>query len=145
MKRIFCFSLIVLSLLCGSPSNVIFADQNSPAILINGDTIHLKQAPIVVDGRTLVPFRSIFEIFKVNVNWDDTSKTITAVHGDTIAKLQVGSKVAFVNDKPIELEIPAQIVESTTMVPLRFVNELLGFQTDWDQSNNTINIIIPQK
>lgn len=47
-----------------------------PSIIINGEEKSLDVAPVVIDGRTLVPIRAISEALMLNVDWDETTKTV---------------------------------------------------------------------
>ncbi len=47
-----------------------------PGIIIDGTEKALDVAPIVIDGRTLVPVRAVSEAFNLNVDWDETTKTV---------------------------------------------------------------------
>ena len=48
----------------------------------NGAGFELLAAPVVVDGRTLVPVRFISESFGLNVNWESTTKTVVINSGE---------------------------------------------------------------
>lgn len=55
--------------------------------------------------------------------------------------LVVGQKVATINDKKIPLDVPAQIINGRTMVPLRFITEAFGCKVNWVSSEGKITII----
>ncbi len=40
----------------------------------------------------------------------------------------------------VELSEPAQIVNSRTLIPLRFVSESLGYKVDWNGETQEIDI-----
>ncbi len=117
-------------------------------IYIDGQLVSFSQQPIIQNGTTLVPMRSIFEALGATVNWDEKTKTINAGKpGGNSIILTIDSKVAVVNsyqanvpDKTIELNIPAKIINQTTYVPLRFVGEALGDTVVWDGETNSIKI-----
>lgn len=43
---------------------------------INGENINLDCAPLIVDGRTLVPVRAVSEAFKTKVDWIESERTV---------------------------------------------------------------------
>jgi endonuclease YncB( thermonuclease family) len=49
-----------------------------------------------------------------------------------VIKLTIGKAVAYINGKPVMLDVPGRIIEGRTMVPLRFVGEGLGAGIKWD-------------
>ncbi|MBE7046975.1 MAG: copper amine oxidase N-terminal domain-containing protein [Ruminococcaceae bacterium] len=96
--------------------------------------------PQIVDGRTLVPMRGIFEEFGAEIMWEQSTRTVTAKVGDKAIVLIVDNPVAKVNDADVTLDVAAQIVDGRTMVPVRFVAEALGCNVDWDGDTRTVII-----
>lgn len=54
--------------------------------------------------------------------------------------LPVGSTTATVSGETVTLDVPAQIVDGRTMVPLRFIAESLGMEVHWDNATKTVHI-----
>lgn len=115
--------------------------QAQPKVILDGSLLVFDVPPIIEDGRTLVPLRTIFEALGAMVEWDGDTQTVTAVKGDTEVKLVIGGQ-AFKNGIPVSLDVPARIISDRTMVPLRFVAEAMGCAVEWDNDTQTINIII---
>ena len=114
--------------------------QPSIKIIIDGETQTLAQKPTVIQGTTMVPFRSVFEKLGANVQWDSNSKKVTAQKEDTKIVLTIGNKVGYVNNTQVHLPVPAYVLNGNTMVPLRFISETLGASVKWDSQNDTITI-----
>jgi subtilisin family serine protease len=55
--------------------------------------------------------------------------------------LQINNKTAYVDNKPVELDVAPKIENNRTLVPLRFVAENLGCKVEWNQNTKTITII----
>nr|WP_218154790.1 copper amine oxidase N-terminal domain-containing protein [Paenibacillus sp. UNC496MF] len=90
----------------------------------------------------MVPFRKVFESLKMNVNWDSTTKHITATEDDLIIKMTLGSLKATVNEKEYALtQSPFDSLDGTVYVNLRFISEAVGATVSWDnvQKIATIN------
>jgi hypothetical protein len=136
MKSLCGVLIIVLALLIG---NITFA-QEEIRVEYNGDEVTFDVNPFLKDGRTMVPFRKVFEVLGADVSWDSSTNTVTAVNGLTEIKLQVGSKNATVNGKNIILDVPPMIINGRTVVPLRFVSENCGAQVEWDSASKTVYI-----
>ena len=94
----------------------------------------------IINDRTLVPLRSIFEALGASVSWDGENKIVTAVKGDIIITIQIGNKTMNVNSRQKELDVPAQIIDNRTLVPARAISEALGCQVDWDSGSKTVYI-----
>ncbi|WP_099190757.1 stalk domain-containing protein [Tepidibacter mesophilus] len=138
MKKIIkLFTLIFL--ISFSVSNVSFA-ENPIKVILNNKALHFDVNPTIVNGRTLVPVREIFEALDCKVGWDEKSKTVIATKGDTYISLTVDSNYGVKNGEKIQLETPAKIINGKTMVPLRFIGESLNASILWDDKTKTISI-----
>ncbi len=109
-------------------------------VMIDGEFQTFEQPPVNKDGSVLVPMRAIFERLGAVISWNDTERSVTATKGDTTIYLQIGSTQPTVNGTPKPLEVPAQLVNSSTMVPVRFISEALGSEVSWDQAAQTVYI-----
>lgn len=92
------------------------------------------QDPLQQNGRVMVPVNAILEAMGAEVTWDKTAKTVTVVLNDQTLVLQIGSSTATVNGEMLEIDAPAIIKNSRTLVPVRFISEGLGLTVDWDQT-----------
>ncbi|MEZ4812054.1 MAG: copper amine oxidase N-terminal domain-containing protein [Caldisericia bacterium] len=95
----------------------------------------------------MVPFRSITEVFGAELEWIEAIKTVKIrvnnTGGETRIELKIGSKTAKYNDQEIELDVPAQVVNGSIMVPLRFVAEAFNAELEWIADEKAI--VIRQK
>ena len=55
-------------------------------------------APIVTDGRTLVPVRAIFEALGAEVEWIEETQTVEITYKEIVVYLTIGSSTAKVGD-----------------------------------------------
>ena len=74
------------------------------------------------------------------MTWDKTAKTVTAVLNDQTLVLKIGSSTATVNEETLEIDAPAIIQNSRTLVPVRFISEGLGLTVDWDQTAAQVSL-----
>ncbi len=109
-------------------------------ITFNGKKINADVAPYVKDGRTLAPMRAILEALGMTVTWDDATQTATAVSGDTTISVTIGNNIAKVNGADKILDVPAQVTNGRTFVPVRFFAEALNMKVDWDALTKTVII-----
>ncbi|MBE7053975.1 MAG: copper amine oxidase N-terminal domain-containing protein [Ruminococcaceae bacterium] len=138
MKRVFCIILILTFVLSSIPYS--FAQGSDIKVVINGKEEVYDQNPIIVNGRTLVPMRAIFESLGATVEWNDIEKSVTAKKNSTTIKIGIGKKYATVNDKSIKLDTYATIVNGRTLVPVRFVSESLGAVVNWNDAERKVEI-----
>lgn len=135
MKRLFTF-LLILILLC----TCTVANANDVNVIVNGEPLNTDQNAVIVDSRTLVPLRAIFEALGADVKWDDNTKSVEAARRYTTVSLQIGSKAIYINKARNELDVSAMILNDRTMVPARAVSEALGAKVDWDADTKTVII-----
>lgn len=109
-------------------------------VQLDGKLLSFDVPPMIIDDRTVVPFRGILEALGAEVGWNGDTRTVTAIKDDLIIKLQIDSKIALINEENTELDVPAMIVEGRTLIPARFISEALGCEVDWVNSTRTVVI-----
>lgn len=139
MKKILVTLILVLAGILAL-SSFVSAEADKITVVVDGDVLSFDQDPVIIDGRTLVPLRGIFEKLGAEVSWDDGTKTVTAVREDVTISLTVGQNVIFKNGNQIALDVPATIINSRTMVPARAVSECLEAKVDWNDLTRTVII-----
>jgi len=133
-------TLTAVSLIACTSSMCISADKSSIKVNLDGTPIDFDVEPQIINDRTMVPMRNIFEALGAQISWDDNSKTITAVKNDDIISLTIGSYELTKNDSVTAIDSPAVIADGRTLVPVRCVSEALGVDISWDENTNTVNI-----
>ncbi|RTE06479.1 hypothetical protein EJQ19_22880 [Paenibacillus whitsoniae] len=98
--------------------------------------------PILKDGSTLVPFRKLFEALGFSVKWVDSERKAVGTKEGLTIELTINSNIAKVNDTGVELVAPAQIINGSTMVPLRFVAENSGYEVSYEKEGDVATIRI---
>lgn len=137
-------SALALAMFAGMSAPQAKADDIK--VTVNGDPINFTGAqPREVDGRVLVPLRGVLEKMGANVDWDSASQTVTATRNKMDLSLAIGSRTAKINDRTVQLDVPAQTMGGYTMVPLRFVSEALGADVSWSNRNQTVMITTDQR
>ncbi|HWI63722.1 MAG TPA: ABC transporter substrate-binding protein [Symbiobacteriaceae bacterium] len=142
MKR---FVAIMIAILCVSmlamPASAARPEIKYP-VTFNGHPVSFDTNVEVINGRTWVPFRAIFEKMGAEVNYDGNTNTITATRGSTKIILTPGSETALVNGSASTL--PGKVfinADSRTMVPLRFVSEAMGADVSYNDATTAITIV----
>ena len=116
--------------------------DNTIKVTLNGEELLFPQSPVMIDDRVLVPVREIFEALGADVDWDDSTQSVTSTKGLTTINLTIDSNIMYKNGAEIYLEVPAQLINDKTMVPVRAVSEAFGCHVDWDETNNTVLISV---
>ncbi len=143
MKKIVSL-LVVMVMVFGLTCPVSTMADDNINIIINGKVQQYDQMPVIVNGRTLVPLRGIFEALGAVVSWDDSTKTIIGVKATKSIVLQIDNTFASINNNATTLDVAPSIMNSRTMVPVRFVSEALGADVQWDGDTRTVTITSPE-
>ncbi len=140
MKKI--VALLSTVLIMFSLTSPVLAD--TPKVTFNGVQMEFEADPYIKNDFTMVPFRAIFEAMGATVGWDPDTRNVMAYLETEDDFIDVGMQIdlpyAFVKGEMIELDIPAEITNNFTFVPIRFVAENLGAQVEWDHDNYTVVI-----
>ena len=107
---------------------------------INGVAQALDAAPIIRDGRTMLPVRFVAEAFGAEIGWDGATSTATVKTAETTIEITIGATGARVNGVLVALDAPAFIENSRTYLPVRFVAENLGATVEWDGVTSTATL-----
>lgn len=118
----------------------VSAAQNSISVMVNGEAVSFDVPPQIINSRTMVPMRAIFEKLGLYVTWDDASKTVYAKNTDISIAMQVGSDFFTRNGKEIYLDSPAVIRDSRTLVPVRAISEALSMKVDWNGDTRVVTV-----
>jgi len=132
MKKKIIFGMIMAVVLSILSAAIAFA--NDIRVQLDGAYVNLEPAPVIVEGRTLLPARAIVEMLGGDIDWDNDLRQVHINHGDTHILLEINNPMALVNGAPRMLDVPPQIVNDRTLVPLRFVAESLGVEVDFRDS-----------
>ncbi len=129
---------ILLLLLCILSVNV-YADNIN--VSINGSNINFSNTePQIINGRTMVPVRSVLENIGVDVSWNSDTKTVTAKNSDTTVQMKIGSKNLNINSFNQIMDCEPVIINGSTLIPARYAAESFGYKVDWDSSSRTVVI-----
>lgn len=98
------------------------------------------QEPVVENGVTLVPLRTIAEALGLEVTWDDPTDTVVIKKDNFFVELVIGSTTAKTSGGVKTLPAAPKIINSRTMVPLRFIAEEMGLTVLWNEKYQRVVI-----
>lgn len=120
-------------------------NRNSPLAIkvrLDGELVKFEDTSPVMEGsRVLVPLRGIFEKMGATLEWDATTKTVTARQNGKTIVLPLGKTMATIGDETVTLDQPAMVIDRRTFVPLRFLGQALGAKVDWLTADRTVEIV----
>lgn len=146
MKKKISFLVGMLVMLLTSTCFAVTADvQLNGKIIDFTDNEGNKVDAQIINNRTLVPLRKIFEELGCVVEWEQETRTATATRDNVKLILQIDNKnvkkIVDGKETIIKLDVAPTIYNNRTLVPLRFIAESLNKQVGWDASSYTAIII----
>ena len=121
-------------------STSVFASDNI-SVILDGEKIAFDVQPQIIEERTFVPMRAVFEAFDMTVDWNGETQTVTANRDNNSISMTIGTDTFYHNGKAIELDVPAQIVGDRMLVPVRAISESLDCTVKWDGDERKVIII----
>lgn len=109
-------------------------------VTVDGKKLSFDQDPVIVNERTLVPLRGIFEALGATVEWNPDAQKVTAVKGIREFEMTIGDTAYYVDSEAMTSDVEAQIVNGRTMVPARVVAESFKCEVDWNGDTKTVII-----
>jgi len=116
--------------------------QHMPVdVMVNGYYLRSEREALVINYRTYIPLRAILEAYCItDIRWMSDSYKVKVVSGDTEILFPINKNEIIVNDVSVEMDSPTLLIDGITMVPVRFVSEILGCDLEWDSTYYTVLI-----
>lgn len=142
----------------GGAGSVAAAGSAAANAIVDGKpVVFAEAAPVIQAGRMLVPARALLEAMGARMAWDPEARVVTATMeaaqgAGTVLKLKIGSPyvqrtVTDASGKAsasvVKLDVAAQLLSDSTMIPLRASAELTGHALEWRQATKTAVISQP--
>ncbi|WP_010251094.1 stalk domain-containing protein [Acetivibrio cellulolyticus] len=136
--------LAFFNLFAYASDNVEITDLN---VIINGKTVSFSGVPIILNGRTMLPFREVLTNLGVpddeeHIIWNGVQKSVTVIYGSQKICLKANDKSAHVGDLEVVMDV-APIINSKNnrvYIPVRFIAQALGNKVVWDESTKSVLI-----
>lgn len=110
---------------------VLVGDRNVP--------FDAAARPFMSNGVLMVPARDVLNTARIPFTYNAQTKSIRATGDGGTVRLALDSAVAIVNgDRRVRLDAPAQQVNGTTYVPIKFFSLVTGRDATYDTSSRTV-------
>ena len=119
-----------------------FEDRNKDGITVyvDGKKLDFDVEPQLINNRTMVPMRAIFEALGAEVSWDNETRTAYGKTDDVLVEITIGREYLLRNDSKIALDSPAIVISGRTLVPVRAIAESLNCNVEWIGDLQVVNI-----
>jgi hypothetical protein len=123
---------------------VIILQVGSPKLTVNGVSKEIDPGkgtkPMVKGGRTILPIRAVVEAMGGTIGWVGAENKVTITVKTTVIEMWINNNNVRVNGVAKQLDVPPQIINGRTMIPVRFISENLGSQVGWDDKTKKVTV-----
>lgn len=133
VSAILCTCILVSSSLCFAANPIRVELDHMPIVF--------DQEPLIINDRTMVPVRAIFEAMGASVIWDGETKTVTSKLGNLTISMGIDNPVMTINGATRTLDAPPMIAGGRTLVPVRAVSESFDCDVSWDASKRLVSLL----
>ncbi len=106
----------------------------------DGREVYRDVDPVIVNGRTMVPIRTIAEALGADVEWVSSMGGARLTRAGVQIDLPIGSTTGYRNGEPFQMEAAPYVQDGRTMVPARYVAEFFGQKVEFDSAARTVEI-----
>lgn len=97
-------------------------------LIILGQDLVLKNAPIKYDGHILISLDDVLQYVNAGVQIDDKRFTVALQTSKILLEFSRGSSVAYVNDKTSNMEVPSLYFKGKVYISAEFCAKTFGIQ-----------------
>ncbi len=140
--KIFLMSCLISTIVIFFINSIAYAEKNPEVnIIFNGIEAPFSNECIVVDGRIMIPLRSLGDFLNMDVAWSEGSSTATLSYEKDKLIVTEGSHVIRINNREVTSDVTAITVDGRMYLPLRAIAEGLGVYVYWDESTSTATFV----
>lgn len=134
MKKIILLSILLTFLLAASGT----AAAGEVQVIIEEEKHASISTPLVIEDIPLLSMREYFEMLGAQVSWQEETRTAVGINEDLNIRIPIDSEYAVVNGNPIEMEVPAKIIDGSTYISLDTAGQLAGYYVTWEEEKDKI-------
>ncbi len=134
-------AVAVLSIVCFFLPNIWTTSPFLPHrtnLIVGGEVIKDIDPPIIENGQILLSLPIIKEYIDSSVLWDKKVGKIIFTTKQKVVSMKTDKLTAMVNSNPVNLNIPARLINDTPYIPIQFLSEILKIQIEYIEKNNVV-------
>ena len=110
-------------------------------VLLNEVKLEFDVQPVICENTILIPVRVALENLCAIVLWDGDKCVVISELGENVSEIPIGGTEFFVNGKSYTADIPAQLLDGRTLVPVDVLEIVGECKIDCDIENSIVTII----
>ncbi len=110
-------------------------------IEVNGEALTgLDMPPVILNDRTLVPVRAIFEKLGAEVVWNADAQEVYISYDNQLEVLRIDDNTGLIDGLEFSMDVPPKIINERTMIPARAALEAVGCTVGWQADTRTVTV-----
>ncbi|WP_185602143.1 copper amine oxidase N-terminal domain-containing protein [Paenibacillus sp. 598K] len=126
------------------PAMVVEMALGSELLTINGQQVTMDIVPVVHKGATYIPLRYLAEALGAEVGWDQEARVTILQVGEREARFWANRTFMELDGIQRHFATPILVQDGRTLVPVRFIAELFGWQVAFSERGGTITLTLTQ-
>lgn len=139
MKRILS-ALLVIVMLFSVMVFPVSASSKEITVYLDAVKIAFDVKPQIINGRTMVPIRAIFEKMGASVDWDANTRTAICKKGNKVVTMTVDSRDMYIDGQVTKMDVSPVVIGGRTLAPARYVAEAFDANVQWSAKNQMVVI-----
>ena len=141
MRRIAALAFVLLVAAGAAPRHVKHVGKQvlPIALVLNGTRLAVNPPPVFYRDHLLVPVRRI--LMALGLSFEKQGRYVRTYAGAKTIQLVIGSRIAQVDNAPVELDAMPVEIKNVLYAPLRFFTEALSAQAIYNRQTNSVEII----
>ncbi|WP_138753708.1 stalk domain-containing protein [Paenibacillus sinopodophylli] len=107
---------------------------------VNGKSLKLDSAPLVLNGVTYVPVRFVSDAMGSKLLFNGQTGQVTVLRGNKLMEMTLGKKDLILNGALQTSEVTPIVRNNRTLIPVRLFSEKLGLKVGYDGKSKKITI-----
>ncbi len=137
MKKILAMILTLSAL-----TTCVYAEDENVTVKVYKQ--ELTDKGVIINGRTLLPVREVYEKLGFTVEYNAEEKSATVKKGSLVnIKYTANNDKMQNNGNDIPMDVPAQIINDKFMMPIRSINNAMYLDIKWDGETKTVYVDKP--
>lgn len=118
---------------------------DSTTAILQGAPVQIDVAPFATEGTTMLPLRFIAQdILGADVEWDNATNLVRVRRGPISITVDLAYGKVYYDGEPYAMPVKPMVKDNRTLVPLRLISELMNCQVQYEPTNKSITIYLPE-
>jgi Tol biopolymer transport system component len=109
-------------------------------VFIQGRRTYFTPAPYLATREVLLPGRLTCRALGVELRWDPASQSLELVKEPHRVRINLRHRAAKRDGQPVPLNSPPRVISGVTVLPMRYLAELLGIPAQWEPQERVLRL-----